>query len=143
MRATKGPEPKLLADQSAACWSVSCACAHCTASLPVLFVPDRTLSKCSEGCYRDRRALGLRTPKRRASCPGGLLRTKPPCLSATSAVRLHPACPWASQKLGAPLLDPCLSRRPQTSQGLTELCSTFAKFCLSLAASGLECVSSG
>ncbi|CAO2641992.1 Clusterin-associated protein 1, partial [Lemmus lemmus] len=29
---------------------------------PVFFGPDRTLSKCSAGYYRDRRALGLRTP---------------------------------------------------------------------------------
>ncbi|XP_036053856.1 clusterin-associated protein 1 isoform X2 [Onychomys torridus] len=48
-------------------WSVSCAYAHCTVSLPVLFGPDGSLSKCSVGCYRDRRALGLRTPKRRAA----------------------------------------------------------------------------
>lgn len=79
MRGTKGPEPKALNEwlglcaalkmHSATCWSVLCACAHHTSSLPVLFGLDRTLSKSSECCYRDRRALGLRTLKRRAAAP--------------------------------------------------------------------------
>lgn len=68
----------------------------------------------------------------------GLLGTRAPCLSATSAVRLHPAFLWASRGLETPLPDPCPSCRPrqaagpQASRGLTELYRTFGKFCPSL-----------